>query len=86
MDTIPYLRYLRSLIWFLIDAYDSHQNGVVDGELVRLVISYCLHTRFSGKSSPLLFDPEIEKIAFQNLLLRSSLKGKAISTMNPLEN
>ncbi|MFS7949844.1 hypothetical protein Hanom_Chr06g00576371 [Helianthus anomalus] len=51
------------------------------------VISYCMHTRFPGRFSPLFFDPEIEKIAHQNLLLRSTLKGKEIeSTMNPLEN
>ncbi|MFS7917258.1 hypothetical protein Hanom_Chr03g00186941 [Helianthus anomalus] len=46
-----------------------------------------MHTWFSERSSPLLFDPEIEKTTRQNLLLRSALKGKAIkSTMNPLEN
>ncbi|MFS7963039.1 hypothetical protein Hanom_Chr08g00733481 [Helianthus anomalus] len=81
---IPYLHYLRSLIRFLIDFYDSHQNGAVAGEFV---ISYCMHTRFSKRSSPLLFDPEIEKTAIHNFLLRSTLKAKAsVSTMNPLEN
>ncbi|MFS7978673.1 hypothetical protein Hanom_Chr10g00918231 [Helianthus anomalus] len=45
-----------------------------------------MYTGFSGRSSPLLFDPEIEKTARQNLLLRSALKGKAIETkMNPLD-
>ncbi|MFS7949043.1 hypothetical protein Hanom_Chr06g00566921 [Helianthus anomalus] len=46
-----------------------------------------MYTRFSGRSSSLLFDPEIEKTAPQNLLRRSALKGKAIqTTMNPSEN
>ncbi|MFS7970144.1 hypothetical protein Hanom_Chr09g00817571 [Helianthus anomalus] len=46
-----------------------------------------MHSRFSRRSSPLLFDPEIEKTALQNLLLRSALKDKAVeSTMNPQEN
>ncbi|MFS7985331.1 hypothetical protein Hanom_Chr11g00997221 [Helianthus anomalus] len=46
-----------------------------------------MHTMFSRRSSPLLFDPEIEKTARQNLVLRLALKGKApISKMNPLEN
>ncbi|MFS8003874.1 hypothetical protein Hanom_Chr13g01218981 [Helianthus anomalus] len=45
-----------------------------------------MHSRFSGRSSPLLFDPEIERTARQNLLLRSALNGKAIeTTMNPSE-
>ncbi|MFS7949836.1 hypothetical protein Hanom_Chr06g00576281 [Helianthus anomalus] len=86
---IPYLRYLLSLIRFLIGPCDSHQNGAVAREFVRLVlvISYCMRTRFSGRFSPMFFDPEIEKPAHQNPLLRSTLKGKAIeSTMNPLEN
>mgnify|MGYP000862438999 CR=1 FL=1 len=45
-----------------------------------------MHTRFSGKSSPLLFDPEIEKTARQNLLHRSALKGKSTEVnMDPPE-
>ncbi|KAF5763587.1 hypothetical protein HanXRQr2_Chr15g0681991 [Helianthus annuus] len=46
-----------------------------------------MHTRFSGKSSPLLFEPEIEKTARQNLLIRSAVRGKAsVLAMNPQEN
>ncbi|MFS7934024.1 hypothetical protein Hanom_Chr05g00386621 [Helianthus anomalus] len=45
-----------------------------------------MYTRFSGRSSPLLFDPE-EKTARQNLVLRSALKGKApVLAINPLES
>ncbi|KAJ0578267.1 hypothetical protein HanIR_Chr05g0245431 [Helianthus annuus] len=40
-----------------------------------------MHTRFSKKSSPLLFDPEIEKTARQNLVLfRSAVKARAQSS------
>ncbi|KAF5757652.1 putative nucleotidyltransferase, Ribonuclease H [Helianthus annuus] len=40
-----------------------------------------MHTRFSKKSSPLLFDSEIEKTARQNrVLLRSAVKAKAQSS------
>ena len=40
-----------------------------------------MHTRFSKKSSPLLFDPEIEKTARQNrVVFRSAVKNQSSSS------